>query len=149
MPPIKTLIFDIGGVLLGIHPEKIFDFWAKVTGLSLKRLHKSVSWDIHYQYETGNRDDFRFYSGINNLLPGENKIYECEFWHGWKLLLGHETPNVDLMESLCETIPILLLPNTNPRHIRYLATSGKYQFYRFITELFIPLKPDEKIYGLI
>ena len=25
MPPIKTLIFDIGGVLLDIHPEKIYE----------------------------------------------------------------------------------------------------------------------------
>ena len=153
MPPIKTLIFDIGGVLLDIHPEKTFDFWAKATGLSLKPLHESVSWDIHYQYETGNRDDFQFYSGINNLLPGKNKISEGEFWYGWKQLLGHETPIVDLMESLCETIPIWLLSNTNPRHIRYLATSGKYKFYRFITGAVYSFqtgcrKPDEKIYEL-
>ncbi|SVC17621.1 uncharacterized protein METZ01_LOCUS270475, partial [marine metagenome] len=25
MPPIKTLIFDIGGVLLDIHPEKTYE----------------------------------------------------------------------------------------------------------------------------
>ena len=153
MPPIKTLIFDIGGVLLDIHSEKTFDFWAKATGLSLKRLNESVSWDIYYQYETGKLDDFQFYSGINNLLPGKNKISEGEFWYGWKQILGHETPIVDLMESLCETIPIWLLSNTNPRHIRYLATSGKYKFYRFITGAVYSFqtgcrKPDEKIYEL-
>ena len=98
MQPIKTLIFDIGGVLLDIHPEKIFNFWAKATGLSLKPLHESVSWDIHYQYETGNHNNFQFYSGINNLLPGKNKISEGEFWHGWNLILGYETPVVDLIE---------------------------------------------------
>ena len=114
MPPIKTIIFDIGGVLLNIHPEKTFEFWANITGLSLNKLQKSIPWDLRSLYETGKLDDFQFYSAVNNLLPKDNKISVEDFWYGWKLLLGNETPTVDLLESLYKTIPVWLLSNTNP-----------------------------------
>lgn len=153
MPAIKTLIFDIGGVLLDIHPEKTFNYWAKATGVSLKYLHEFVSWDIHYQYETGKCDDFQFYSAFNNLLPGENKISEDEFWHGWRLLLGEETSIVGLMESLCQTIPVWLLSNTNPWHIRFLQSNSQYRLHRFVTGAVYSFdtgyrKPDQEIYEL-
>ena len=53
MPPIKTLIFDIGGVLLNIHPEKCFNLWEDVTGWYINQLQEEIFWDIYYQYEIG------------------------------------------------------------------------------------------------
>ena len=153
MPPIKTIIFDIGGILLNIHPEKTFEFWANITGLSLNKLQKSIPWDLHSLYETGKLDDFQFYSAVNNLLPKDNKISVEDFWYGWKLLLGNETPAVDLLESLYKTIPVWLLSNTNPWHVGFLQSSNKYRFHQLIKGAIYSYevgyqKPDMDIYTL-
>ena len=153
MPPIKTIIFDIGGVLLNIYPEKTFKFWANITGLSLNKLQKSIPWDLRSLYETGKLDDFQFYSAVNNLLPKDNKISVEVFWYGWKLLLGNETPAVDLLESLYKTIPVWLLSNTNPWHVGFLQSSNEYRFHQLIKGAIYSYevgyqKPDMDIYTL-
>ena len=53
MPTIKTLIFDIAGVLLNIYPEKCFNLWGDVTGWHINQLQEEIFWDIYYQYEIG------------------------------------------------------------------------------------------------
>ena len=153
MTPIKTLIFDIGGVLLNIHPEKTFNFWEDLTGCPMNQLQESIFWDIYYQYEIGELVDAQFYSVINNLFPGDKKISERDFWNGWKILLGNQTEVVDLLKILYRTIPIWLLSNTNPWHVQYLKSCGDYCFYKFITGAIYShdigyRKPDEKIYKL-
>ena len=100
MPTIKTLIFDIGGVLLNIYPEKCFNLWGDVTGWHINQLQEEIFWDIYYQYEIGELDDFNFYSAINNLFPEDKKISDGDFWHGWKLLLGNQTEVVNLYTVL-------------------------------------------------
>ena len=153
MPPIKTLIFDIGGVLLNIHPEKCFNLWEDVTGWYINQLQEEIFWDIYYQYEIGELDDFNFYSAINNLFPEDKKISEGDFWHGWKLLLGNQTEVVDLLTNPYRTIPVWLLSNTNPWHVRYLKSCSDYCFYKFTTGAIYShdvgyRKPDENIYKL-
>ena len=150
---IKTLIFDIGGVLLNIHPEKTLHFWEDVTGWSINQLQESILWDIYYQYETGELDDAQFYSAINNLFPKDKKISEGNFWHGWKLLLGNQTEVVDLLTTFYRTIPVWLLSNTNPWHVRYLKSCNEYHFHKFITSAIYSYnvgcrKPDNIIYNL-
>ena len=154
MPPIKTIIFDIGGVLLDIHPQKTFEYWSSITGLSSNKLQESIPWDLHTKYETGKLDDHQFYSAVKKLLPEDNKISEEDFWYGWELLLGNESPVVDLLESCYKTIPIWLLSNTNPRHIHFLRSSSEHRFHQFINgEIYYYKagckKPNKEIYTLI
>ncbi len=74
MLSIKTIIFDIGGVLINIHPEKTLNFFENITELSINQLQESIIWDIYYQYEIGKLDNPQFYSAINNLFPEEKKF---------------------------------------------------------------------------
>ncbi len=153
MLSIKTIIFDIGGVLLNIHPEKILNFFENVTELSINQLQESIIWDIYYQYEIGELDDSQFYGSINNLFPEDKKISEGDFWHGWKLLLGEQTKVVNLLTTFYERIPIWLLSNTNPWHIQYLKSCSEYYFHKFITGAIYSYdvgyrKPDKTIYNL-
>ena len=74
MLSIKTIIFDIGGVLINIHPEKTLNFFEDVTEWSINQLQESIIWDIYYQYEIGKLDDSQFYDSINNLFPEDKKI---------------------------------------------------------------------------
>ena len=153
MLSIKTIIFDIGGVLINIHPEKTLNFFENVTELSINQLQESIIWDIYYQYEIGRLDDFQFYSAINNLFPEDKKISEGDFWCGWKLLLGEQTKVVNLLINYYETMPIWLLSNTNPWHIQYLKSCSEYYFHKFITGAIYSYdvgyrKPDKTIYNL-
>ena len=153
MLSIKTIIFDIGGVLINIHPEKTLNFFENITELSINQLQESIIWDIYYQYEIGKLDNPQFYSAINNLFPEEKKISEGDFWRGWKLLLGEQTKVVNLLTNLYETMPIWLLSNTNPWHIQYLESCSEYYFHKFITGAIYSYdvgyrKPDKTIYNL-
>jgi|TARA_B100000959_G_scaffold256987_1_gene290696 FMN phosphatase YigB (HAD superfamily) len=153
MLSIKTIIFDIGGVLINIHPEKTLNFFENITELSINQLQESIIWDIYYQYEIGKLDNPQFYSAINNLFPEEKKISEGDFWRGWKLLLGEQTRVVNLLTNLYETMPIWLLSNTNPWHIQYLKSCSEYYFHKFITGAIYSYdvgyrKPDKTIYNL-
>jgi len=153
MLSIKTIIFDIGGVLINIHPEKTLNFFENITELSINQLQESIIWDIYYQYEIGKLDNPQFYSAINNLFPEEKKISEGDFWRGWKLLLGEQTKVVNLLTNLYETMPIWLLSNTNPWHIQYLKSCSEYYFHKFITGAIYSYdvgyrKPDKTIYNL-
>ncbi|MDP7608268.1 MAG: HAD family phosphatase [Candidatus Marinimicrobia bacterium] len=153
MLSIKTIIFDIGGVLINIHPEKTLNFFENITELSINQLQESIIWDIYYQYEIGKLDNPQFYSAINNLFPEEKKFSEGDFWRGWKLLLGEQTRVVNLLTNLYETMPIWLLSNTNPWHIQYLKSCSEYYFHKFITGAIYSYdvgyrKPDKTIYNL-
>ncbi|HJM47340.1 MAG TPA: HAD family phosphatase [Candidatus Marinimicrobia bacterium] len=153
MLSIKTIILDIGGVLINIHPEKTLNFFENITELSINQLQESIIWDIYYQYEIGKLDNPQFYSAINNLFPEEKKISEGDFWRGWKLLLGEQTRVVNLLTNLYETMPIWLLSNTNPWHIQYLKSCSEYYFHKFITGAIYSYdvgyrKPDKTIYNL-
>ena len=76
MPPIKTIIFDIGDVLLNIHPEKTFEFWANITGLSLNKLQKSIPGHVGFLQSS---NEFKFHPLINGAIysyEGVQKLIE-------------------------------------------------------------------------
>ena len=48
---ITTIVFDIGGVLLDIHPEKTYQYISDSTDIEIDIVKNRFPWDAHDEYE--------------------------------------------------------------------------------------------------
>ena len=147
---IQHIFFDIGGILIDIHPGRCVQYWADSADLSLNEIETAFSDEVHHAYEKGRLTDHGFFTAFKYGLPQPCCLKESDFWQGWQSLLGEETPISDLIKTLSEDYNIWLLSNTNPRHIRY-EIDLRYQFPRYIDGAIYSFdacarKPERAIY---
>jgi putative hydrolase of the HAD superfamily len=114
---IKTIFFDIGGVLLNIHPERTIKQLGDFTKLSNEEIIAAFPEDAYHRYERGEISDLEFYRAVKDKLPISKNLTEKQFWKAWGLLVGEETKVVKIMNNLTTKYPVWLLSNTNPYHI--------------------------------
>ena len=114
---INTIFFDIGGVLLNIHPERTIKQLSTLTNLTEKEIVNAFPEEAHHKYERGEITGSEFFNEVKHQLPGSNNIIEEQFWNAWSLLVGEETEVVKTMNKLTLKYSVWLLSNTNPYHI--------------------------------
>ena len=114
---IKTIFFDIGGVLLNIYPERTIKYLSEITNLTEKEIENAFPEEAHHKYERGEISDFEFFIAVKNELPISNNLTEKQFWNAWGMLVGAETKVVKIMNKLSLKYSVWLLSNTNPYHI--------------------------------
>ena len=149
---IKVLFFDIGGVLIDIHPERTFQYISDCTDLDIDIVKQNFPNELHNQYEKGLINNKEWFLGFKDALPQPVCLKESDFWHAWKLLLGKEKKTVQIIKDLSRNYSIWLLSNTNAKHIddelkkRYLfpdlVDGAVYSFDVGVR------KPDKSIYGI-
>ena len=124
---IKTIFFDIGGVLIDIHPNRTFEYISKSTGVKIQILKESFPESIHNEYEKGQISNNEWFFKYKKSFPGLLDLTEKDFWKAWNLLLGKEKNTTDLVKLLKPYYSIWLLSNTNPKHIQD-EIENKYEF---------------------
>jgi|TARA_B110000196_G_scaffold45013_1_gene35376 putative hydrolase of the HAD superfamily len=149
---IRVLFFDIGGVLIDIHPERTFQYISDCTDLDIEIVKQSFPNELHNQYEKGLINNKEWFLGFKDALPQPVCLKESDFWHAWKLLLGKEKKTVQIIKNLSRNYSIWLLSNTNVKHIddelkkRYifpdLVDGAVYSFDVGLR------KPDKSIYSI-
>ena len=149
---IKVIFFDIGGVLLHIHPEKMIKKISSITDIPFDIVKNSFPEEAHDAYERGQMPDYDWYQSCKNSLPVKNGLTENEFWVAWSMLLGNETEVVDILIKLKKSCKIWLLSNTNSRHIKN-DIRGNYVFPNLVDGAIYSYdvgyrKPENKIYQL-
>ena len=97
---IKVIFFDIGGVLLHIHPDRTINYLSDITGISFEDIKSSFPEHDHEKYEMGLISDFDWYSSFRFALSNNQVLTEEKFWQAWALLLGKESEVIDLMIDL-------------------------------------------------
>lgn len=145
---IKTIFFDIGGVLLNIHPERTIKQLSAVTKLTEQEIKDAFPEGAHHKYERGEISDSEFFKAVKSELPISNNLTENQFWNAWGLLVGSETVVMDIMNSLSEKYPVWLLSNTNSYHI---LEEKRFKLFDKITGGIYSFevgsrKPEEDIY---
>ena len=115
---IKNIFFDIGNVLIHIHPDRYIQYLADSADLSVDIIKDAFPLEVHYAYERGEISGHEFFLFFRDGLPQPCCLKEADFWRGWQKLLGKETEVVSFLQSLSEKHTIWLLSNTNPRHIK-------------------------------
>ncbi len=149
---IKTIFFDIGGVLIDIHPERTYQYLSDSADVEVNMVKESFPWDAHDQYERGIINNEDWFITYKESLPQPCCLKRSDFWNAWKLLLGEEKNTVNILEALNKQYSIWLLSNTNPKHIqdeiekRYLFPSlvngAVYSFDVGVR------KPEKEIYEI-
>jgi putative hydrolase of the HAD superfamily len=114
---ITTIFFDIGGVLLNVHPERTVQYLSDCTDVSIEEIRRRFPMAAHDDYEKGNLTEKEWFLAIKESLPQPCCLKESDFWHAWKLLLGDEKETVRILKELSGNYSIWLLSNTNPKHI--------------------------------
>ena len=150
---ITTIVFDIGGVLLDIHPERTYQYISDSTDINIDVVKNRFPWDAHDEYERGNLTNKEWFFAFRDSLPQPCCLKEIDFWKGWSLLLGKEKETVKLLSVLSKSYSTWLLSNTNPKHIQD-EIEKKYLFpslvdgaiYSFDTRY---RKPEKNIYSFL
>ena len=147
---IKVIFFDIGGVLLHIHPDKMINRISDITGLSYERVRLSFPEKGHDIYEKGQMTNQEWFQTFKSSLPSNSGLTENKFWGAWALILGEESKVIDILLELKKYYKIWLLSNTNPKHIQD-ELDNKYVFPKLVDGAIYSYdvglrKPDKSIY---
>ena len=71
---IKVIFFDIGGVLLHIHPDRTINYLSDLTGISFEDIKSSFPEHDHEKYEMGLISDFEWYSSFRFALSNNQVL---------------------------------------------------------------------------
>tara|TARA_Y100000780_G_scaffold219950_1_gene226750 strand:- start:2501 stop:3127 length:627 start_codon:yes stop_codon:yes gene_type:complete len=149
---INFIVFDIGGVLLDIYPDRMVQYISDVTEISPKIIRDCFPEDIHEEYERGQISDYEWFVSYKKALLQPNCLKEADFWEAWNRLLGQETNVVDIMMKLKNTYSVWLLSNTNQRHVRN-EIEKKYVFSQLADGTIYSFeegarKPEKEIFNI-
>ncbi len=149
---IKTIFFDIGGVLIDIHPGHTYQYISDCVDIDKSIIEKRFPWQPHDEYEKGIINDREWFFAVKESLPEPCCLKESDFWKAWRLLLGKEKQTQNILRDLRGKYRLWLLSNTNPRHIQD-EIEKKYLFPKLIDGAIYSFevgvrKPDKAIYKI-
>ena len=149
---ISTIFFDIGGVLLNIHPERTQQHLSDCTDIHIDVIKNRFPMDAHQEYEKGNLSNKEWFLAVKKSMLQPCCLKESDFWQAWKLLLGQEKNSVKILKKLKDDYSVWLLSNTNPCHFQD-EIDGKFEFPHLVDGAIYSFdvglrKPDEAIYKI-
>lgn len=117
---IKNIIFDFGGVLLELYPERTFDALTNLLGIELNL-------DSLSEEQTKILDDYEM-----GLMKDETFLWNLQRWairtphpraviNAWNAMLGGwKTSKIELLHKAKDHFNTYLLSNTNAIHINWV-----------------------------
>ncbi len=126
MTKIKTIFFDLGGVLLELREGATVKTLAERAGLAPEVVENAFPLDEYYRYERGEMDETAFFAVWRDAI-GSEVLTDSDFTSAWDRLVGDELETVALMERLLPHYQVYILSNTNDYHIRSLTP--KYNLF--------------------
>jgi glucose-1-phosphatase len=116
----KTIIFDLGGVIIELEEKRTVEAFHKLSKLDEDDFYAtykptSYSFSMLEHYETGKVSNADFRNAMREILGIEADDHAID--HAWNQILG-EIPQerIDLLKKLTKTHQIILLSNTNDIH---------------------------------
>lgn len=152
-PNIKALLFDLGGVIIRIDWNKIFDQWAERCPFTSDEIHNRFSMDSAYkQHERGELSAADYFAYLKSKLGYEGD--DQAFIDGWNaIFVGEVGETVTLLNHLKTKIPLYLLTNSNPTHELFWRNtySGTIELFTdvFVSSSLGHRKPDRSVFEAI
>lgn len=155
---IKNIIFDLGGVLLDIDPQRAIRAFRE---LGMADLIKPGGWgydhEVFLRMEQGLLNDRQFRDGVRELLPAPATDQQID--DAWCAMLIRFAPEkIRLLQQLAPRYRLYLFSNTNSIHIRHFHELFRKEFGFPLSGLFIKdyyssdiklRKPDLRSYQFI
>jgi putative hydrolase of the HAD superfamily len=159
MTEIKSIIFDLGGVILNLNYSKTEDEFKKIGVLNFKEFYSQKKQTLLFDdFEKGKIKPEEFISSFKEL---ENlKIKEIDFINAWNaMLLEIPIEKLQFIDSLKKDYKIILLSNTNEIHIKKFEDDLKKnnmleQFYKCFDKIYYSSrmgkrKPEENCFNQV
>jgi putative hydrolase of the HAD superfamily len=154
---IKTIIFDLGGVVINLDPDKTAAAFGRLTSLATTKVYEIYNNhpEVFLNYEKGLMSSEEFRMGVNEVFGAKMSDYEIDSaWNA--MLLELPIGRLDLLLQLRKKYKVAILSNTNSIHVTafnqtILEVSGKPDLYHFADEVYFShdlkmRKPDIEIY---
>jgi glucose-1-phosphatase len=117
----KTIIFDLGGVIINLKENSTIAAFQKLSTLSneeIKMLYKPMSYTFKAleDYEVGKISSEKFREILRDTLKINADDEQID--HAWNQILGDiPTIRIEILKKLAKTHQLILLSNTNEIHI--------------------------------
>lgn len=114
----KALLFDLGGVIMGLDWDRCFAHWAACSGERAEALRARYSFDAAYErHERGEISEAEYYQALRESLGID--LDEAQWAAGWNAIFTDEiAPVVELVARVKARVPVYAFSNTNPAHHR-------------------------------
>lgn len=114
--PIEALLFDLGGVLVRLDWDAVFEHWAACCGADPARLRRRFSFDEPYErHERGETSAREYFEALRGSLGID--LSNDDFRAGWeRVFAGPIEPTIELVRRVDPAMPLYLYSNTNAAH---------------------------------
>ena len=117
---INSIIFDLGGVLINLSPERTIHAFAEISGVSNEAVKRAYASDpIFIAYEKGQITDQKFRDSIRSIFSShvdDTEIDRC--WNA--MLVDFPVATLTMLKTLKNHFNTCVLSNTNTIHLKYV-----------------------------
>jgi putative hydrolase of the HAD superfamily len=149
----RALLFDLGGVIMALDWERVFESWARASGTSAAALRARYSFDAPYErHERGEIDEREYYRSLRASLGID--IGDEAWAEGWgAVFAGEITPAVELIAQVKDRIPVYAFSNSNVAHQRmwsekFARALGHFRKV-FVSSSLGARKPERRAFEMI
>ena len=125
---IKNIIFDLGGVLLGLRPEAMQEAFSSIGIPDITHYFNLVEQSsLFLDFEVGKVTEKEFYQTLRQMTGSQ--ATDEEIAYAWNQLLGDFDPKImTFVESLRKTNKVFLFSNTNAIHQKAFEYTFEEEF---------------------
>jgi len=148
---VKHIIFDLGNVLINIHPEKALHQFADTCGFSIARVREFFSSPIYWDHMAGVYPPETFYQKVIETYPC--LISREEFQQIWNSVIGLPKEGIEkLIQELKPLYQLSVCSNTDPWH--WQKVIDEVGFMQHFTHYFLSFelkmnKPDPGVFRIM
>lgn len=121
---LDAAVFDLGGVLIDVDPERAVRVWAEATGLAPDALRERLAGKVLSDpFERGEIGPEEFRRDVEDKLGV--RLPAAAFERGWAAILGGPLPGIEpLLADLERRMRLVVLTNTNAPHAALWRRTG-------------------------
>jgi putative hydrolase of the HAD superfamily len=149
----QSIIFDLGNVIINISFDKIFEYWAQVSGREVQEIKQKFEFDdVYAQFERGSITPATYRKYISDKL--ELCLSDDEFDHGWNNLYLDVAPGIEQLLSLLKSqLRLIALTIANEIHAqrwrkKYASLLSHFEKV-FCSSEIGARKPEKKAYEIV
>ena len=116
MAPADALLFDVGGVIMGLDWNRAFQWWGRQSHVPPEALATLYTFDEPYErHERGEIGELEYYASLRRSLAID--ISDDDFRTGWGAIFTEPVnETVAMLEKLRERVPLYAFSNSNEAH---------------------------------
>ncbi|MEJ2634868.1 MAG: HAD family phosphatase [Calditrichia bacterium] len=148
---IRHIIFDLGNVLVRIHPQKTMQEFAERCNISMSDIRKFYLSDLHLGFMEGKYSPDDFFRQMMTMFPCD--ITRNEYIKIWEKVIGAPKEGIrGIVGALKDRYVLSVCSNTDPWHWQFVLR--EYDFIRDFQHYFLSYelkmnKPDPRVFGRI